>query len=53
MSSTAIFWTVTIMGVLWAPICHFAWHIEYENNDNSYNNNDNSYNNYENMENKK
>jgi hypothetical protein len=24
MSSTAIIWTVTVMGALWAPICHWS-----------------------------
>lgn len=30
MSSTAIIWTVTIMGALWAPVCHFSWTVDYQ-----------------------
>lgn len=30
MSSTAIIWTVTVMGCLWAPLCRFTWKVEIE-----------------------
>lgn len=44
MGTTSLTFTVVIaLGALWLPICHFAWHIDYKDNEDKENKHENTY----------